>query len=314
MAVDKVVQALLEMLEELGGPRFVDLSASDAREWFAQFRRPYGVPIGAVENRAIAGPGGDIPIRIYTPIEAADAPMPVLVYYHGGGWVVGDLDSHDPICRSLANASACKIVAVDYRLAPEHPWPASPDDCFAAVQWVASHADMLGVNPDRLAVGGDSAGGNLAAVITQRARAAGGPAIAFQLLIYPALDATMSLPSIEENARGYFLEKAGMAWFYNHYLPANADPEHPDISPLFAGDLTALPPAYVVTAGYDPLRDEGRVYAEKLKAAGVAVEDVLYPTMIHGFFGFQSGVETARDAVRQAGQALNAALTGTLTP
>lgn len=314
MAVDEVVQTLLETLAEAGGPRFVDLSAPDAREWFAQFRRPYDVPIGAVENRAIAGPGGDIPIRIYTPAEAPAAPMPALVYYHGGGWVVGDLDSHDPVCRSLANASACKIVAVDYRLAPEHPWPASPDDCFAATQWVASHADALGVNADQLAVGGDSAGGNLAAAVTQRARAAGGPAIAFQLLIYPALDATLSLPSIEENASGYFLEKVGMEWFYNHYLPDGADPKQPDISPLFADNLTGLPSAYVVTAGYDPLRDEGRAYADKLKAAGVVVDDVLYPTMIHGFFGFQAGVETARGAIKQAGQALNAALTGALAP
>ncbi len=308
MPVDPQVQTLLDALEEAGGSKFIEMSAVDAREWFNAFRRPFDVPIGAVENPHIPGPGGDIPVRIFTPSGAGVDISPVLVYFHGGGWVVGDLDSHDVVCRSLANASGCKVVSVDYRLAPEHPWPASPDDCFAAVQWVVAHAAELGVDANRLAVGGDSAGGNLAAAVTLRARAANGPRIAFQLLIYPAVDATMSLPSIDANGRGYFLEKAGMDWFYGHYLQGGADAKNPDVSPLFADDFSALPPAYVVTAEYDPLRDEGHAYAQQLQAAGVPVEYINYPTMIHGFFGFQAVVDASREAVRLAGEAVAKAL------
>ncbi|ETW98893.1 MAG: hypothetical protein ETSY1_17005 [Candidatus Entotheonella factor] len=308
MPVDPQVQTLLNALEEAGGAKFVEMSAIDARTWFNAFRRPFDVPIGAVENRHIPGPGGDIPVRLFTPVNAGAGSLPVLVYFHGGGWVVGDLDSHDVVCRSLANASGCKIVSVDYRLAPEHPWPAAPDDCLAAVQWVVAHAAELGVDAGRLAVGGDSAGGNLAAAVTLRARAANGPNIAFQLLIYPAVDATMSLDSIESNGYSYFLEKAGMEWFYDHYLSHPADAKNPDVSPLFADDLSGLPPAYVVTAEYDPLRDEGRAYADKLQAAGVPVEYINYPTMIHGFFGFQAVVDVSGEAVRLAGEAVAKAL------
>ncbi len=308
MPVDPQVQVILDALAEAGGSKFVEMSAVDARVWFNSFRRPFEVPIGAVENRSISGPGGDIPVRIFTPVNAGSEILPVLVYFHGGGWVVGDLDSHDAVCRSLTNASGCKIVSVDYRMAPEDPWPASPDDCFAAVEWVVANAAELGVNVNRLAVGGDSAGGNLAAAVTLRAHAANGPRIAFQLLIYPAVDATMSLPSNESNGSGYFLEKVGMEWFYGHYLQAGADAKNPDISPLFADDFSGLPAAYVVTAEYDPLRDEGRAYAEKLQAAGVAVEYINYPTMIHGFFGFQAMVDVSGEAVRLAGEAVAKAL------
>lgn len=308
MSVDPQVRTILEVLAGLGGPKFVEMSAVDARAWFNSFRRPFEVPIGAVEDRSIPGPGGDIPVRIYTPVDAAAGPLPVLVYFHGGGWVVGDLDSHDAVCRSLANASGCKIVSVDYRMAPEDPWPASPDDCYAAVEWVVAHAAELGVDTNRLAVGGDSAGGNLAAVVTLRARAANGPHIAFQLLIYPAVDATMSMPSNESNGEGYFLEKVGMEWFYGHYLTDASDAKNPDVSPLFADNFSGLPPAYVITAEYDPLRDEGRAYAEKLEAAGVAVEYINYPTMIHGFFGFQALVNASGEAIRVMGEALAKAL------
>ena len=308
MSVDPQVQVLIDALAEVGGARYIEMSAADARAWFSNFRRPFEVPIGHVEDRYIPGPGGDIPVRLYTPAEAKPAPLPALVYYHGGGWVVGDLESHDPLCRSLANASGCKVVATDYRLAPEHPWPAAPDDCLAALHWVVDKASSIGVDSNRIAVGGDSAGGNLAAAVTQRVRTANGPNIRFQLLIYPALDASMGLASIDANAVGYFLEKAGMEWFYGHYVPDNADIKHPDISPLFASDLSGLPPAYVVTAGHDPLCDEGRAYAAKLKSAGVPVEDAHYASMIHGFFGFQATVDVSREAVRDAAQALARAL------
>ncbi len=308
MGVDPQVKVLLDALDATGGARFVEMSAVDAREWFNSFRRPFEVPIGAVEDRVIPGPDCDIPVRLYTPPDATTSPLPALVFYHGGGWVVGDLDSHDALCRSLSSHSGCKVIATHYRLGPESLWPAAPDDCFATLEWAVANAASLGIDPNRIAVGGDSAGGNLSAAVTLRARAAHGSQIAFQLLIYPAVDATMSLPSIQENASGYFLEKAGMDWFYAHYIPPTADPKTPDISPLFADDFSHLPPAYVVTAGYDPLCDEGRDYAAKLKAAGVQVDYINYPSMIHGFFGFQAAVEVARDAVRDAAQALAKAL------
>lgn len=308
MAVDPQVRKLLDGLESIGGPRYIEMSAVDGRQWFSDLRRPYDLPIGHVEDRTIPGPGGGIPVRLYTPVDATAGVLPALVYFHGGGWVVGDLDSHDSVCRGLANASGCKVIAVDYRLAPEHTWPAAPDDSFAAVEWVIANAAAIGVDDQRIAVGGDSAGGNLAAAVTLRARAAQGPHISFQLLIYPALDATMGLASIGENAEGYFLEKAGMDWFYGHYIPPEADMEDPDISPLFSDDLSALPAAYVVTAGFDPLRDEGKDYALKLESAGVAVTHINYPGMVHGFFGFQATVDESREAVQAAGKALGAAL------
>ena len=308
MSVDSQVQVLLDALAAAGGAKFVEMSADNARQWFNGFRRPFEVSVGDVDDRLVPGPGGDVPVRIYTPAASQVSSLSALVYYHGGGWVVGDLESHDALCRSLASHSGCKVIATHYRLAPEHEWPAAPDDCQAVLEWVVANATTIGVDPNRVAVGGDSAGGNLAAAVALRARAAELPKIAFQLLIYPALDATMGLPSIQENASGYFLEKAGMDWFYGHYIPKTADPKTPDISPLFADDLADLPPAYVVTAGYDPLRDEGQAYAAELKAAGVEVEYVNYPSMIHGFFGFQAVVDVSREAVRDAAIALSKAL------
>ena len=308
MAVDPQVRELLDGLDAAGGPRYIEMSAVDGREWFANLRRPSELPIGHVEDRTIPGPAGKLPVRLYTPVGATADVLPALVFFHGGGWVIGDLESHDPVCRALANASGCKVIAVDYRLAPEHPWPAAPDDCFAAVKWVVEHAESIGVEGQRIAVGGDSAGGNLAAAVTLRARAAHAPHISFQLLIYPALDAGMGSASTQENAEGYFLEKAGMGWFYGHYIPAGTDVRIPDISPLYAGDLAGLPDAHVVTAGYDPLRDEGHDYAGKLKAAGVAVSYANYPGVVHGFFGFQATVDVAREAIQIAGSALAEAL------
>ena len=313
MAVDPQVRELLAGLDAAGGPRYIEMSAVDGREWFANLRRPLELPIGHVEDRTIPGPAGKLPVRLYTPVGATAGALPALVFFHGGGWVIGDLESHDPVCRALANASGCKVIAVDYRLAPEHPWPAAPDDCFAAVTWVVEQAESIGVEGQHIAVGGDSAGGNLAAAVTLRARAAQAPHIAFQLLIYPALDASMSLASIGENAEGYFLEKAGMDWFYGHYIPAGTDEKNPDISPMFCDDLAGLPSAYIVTAGYDPLRNEGRDYADRLKNAGVPVTYANYPGMVHGFFGFQATVDAAREAVQDAGQAIGKALNRKMT-
>lgn len=266
------------------------------------------VPIGKIENRTFPGPACDIPVRIYTPVAAGTTPLPCLVYFHGGGWVIGDLETHEGACRLLANDSGCRVISVDYRLAPEHVFPAAADDCFAAVKWASENASQLGIDPNRIAVGGDSAGGNLGAVVCQMARDAGGPAIAFQLLIYPATDMTLATASKTENATGYFLEAKLMDYFYAHYVPKGTDPNDPRLSPLRAKSLAGLPPAYVITAQYDVLRDEGRMYAEKLQAAGVKATLINYPSMIHGFVTMAGAIAAARPAIADAAKAMRASL------
>ncbi|MBX3506720.1 MAG: alpha/beta hydrolase, partial [Parvibaculum sp.] len=213
------------------------------------------------------------------------------------------------LCRTLANEAGMKVVAVDYRLAPEHPFPAAIDDAYAAVKWVEANASEIGIDPNRIAVAGDSAGGNLAAAVSLRAKAEKGPHIAFQLLIYPVTDAPRTTQSYKDFAAGHMLEAEGMDWFWNHYvLSAGADPKHPYAAPLHAESLAGLPAAYVVTAGFDVLRDEGKAYAEALKKAGVEVEYVNYEGMIHGFFNMQGVLDVARDAVKAAAKALKDAL------
>jgi acetyl esterase len=257
------------------------------------------------EDRSVPGPAGDIPVRIYRP--TADTPLPVVVYFHGGGFVIGDIATHDTTCQRLAAGVPALVVSVDYRLAPEHRFPAAVEDCAAATAWASAHAPEFGGDPSRLAVAGDSAGGNLAAVIARRARDAGGPNIAFQLLVYPGTDMTCSLPSHTENGTGYLLDSDTMTWFLDNYL-ADADPRHPDASPLFADDLSGLPPAFVLTAEFDPLRDEGEAYAERLRAAGVAVTTSRYDGMIHGFYGLDSIFDAANKATAETVVALRDAL------
>ncbi|MDQ1375382.1 MAG: acetyl esterase, partial [Actinomycetota bacterium] len=232
-------------------------------------------------------------------------PLPVLVFFHGGGFVIGDLDTHDQVCRQLANGSHAIVVAVDYRLAPEHPYPAAPDDCFAATTWIHEHATELGGDPTRMAVAGDSAGGNLAAVVAQEARDKGGPPLKAQILIYPATDLSMQHPSITENGEGYLLTKEGMDWFMGHYAP---DVDDVRCSPLAAVDLSGLPPALVITAEFDPLRDEGEAYAAHLREAGVPVVLSRYDGMIHGFFQLGVLLDAGTKAVDEAARALAAAL------
>jgi acetyl esterase len=245
-------------------------------------------------------------VRVYRP--AADDPLPVVVYFHGGGWVIGDIATHDTTCQRLAAGVPAVVVSVDYRLAPEHRFPAAVDDCDAATAWVSAHAAELGGDATRLAVAGDSAGGNLAAVVALRARHAHGPAIAFQLLVYPATDLTRSLPSHTENGEGYLLDTDAMTWFINQYL-VDADPRHPDASPLFVDDLAGLPPALVVTAEFDPLRDEGEAYAQRLRDAGVDVTTSRYDGMIHGFYGLDSIFDASKRATAETIAALRDALT-----
>jgi acetyl esterase len=254
------------------------------------------------------GAAGPVPVRHYRPKSATEGePLPALMYYHGGGWVIGDLDSHDVVCRTLANAGRCAVFSVEYRKAPEAPFPAAVEDCFAATGFVASNAARFAIDAARLAVGGDSAGGNLASVMTLIARDAGSPAISFQLLIYPATDQQLQFPSIERNGEGYLLTKQGMHYFRGHYLPRSEDWLDWRASPLLAKSLAGLPPALVLTAGYDPLVDEGRAYADRLAREGVKTEYVNYRDMIHGFITMGRVLETANSALDRCARALRAA-------
>ena len=302
MPLDPQAKALLDFLGVTTMPGVETLTPQAARDRskvFLEARKQMGVePVHQVRDMKIAGPAGEIPIRIYS----ADVPKPApaLVYFHGGGWVLGNLDGHDGLCRSLANQAQCVVVSVDYRLAPEAKFPAAVEDSYAATEWVAVNASELGIDADRIAVGGDSAGGNLAAVITHMARDRKGPKLIYQLLIYPATDMRMTAPSIEENAAGPLLTKASIIWFMDHYLRSEADKTHPMASPSLAADLSRLPAAFVLTAECDPLRDEGEAYGRDLETAGVPVEIKRYAGMPHGFFSFGAALETAKQAVSDA--------------
>lgn len=304
MGLDAKAREILDQIKAAALPRLSELGPSAARAAMkSSFFRGKDQPIGGIENLAMPGPADEIRLRVYTPLNAKDGPLPGFVFFHGGGFVIGDLDTHDDLCRCIANGSGCRVVSVDYRLAPECPFPAAVDDCFAATAWIDRHKHELGIAGD-IAVGGDSAGGNLAAVVCQLAKA-NGPKIAFQLLIYPVTQLGQpDTPSMRENEKGYFLERDGMAWFTRMYCPDPAHYRDPRLSPLLASDLSGLPPAYVVTAGFDPLRDEGVAYASKLDAAGVPVTHVNYPGMIHGFFSMRGLIPKAREAVAASAAAL----------
>lgn len=266
---------------------------------------PPGAPVANVEDRSVPGPAGDIPVRIYTP--DGEAPFPVLVWFHGGGWVVGTLEGIDHTCRELANTARCIVVSVDYRLAPENKFPAAPDDCEAAYLWTLENAASFGGNPARVAVGGESAGGNLAAVVSLRAKAQGMPLPVLQVLVYPVTDHNFERPSYVANSDGYLLTRMAMRWYWEQYVTSAEEMAHPDASPLRATDLAGLPPALVITAEFDPLCDEGEAYAELLRQAGVPVTHSRYDGMIHGFFGQFVVLDGARDAIREAGAALASA-------
>jgi acetyl esterase len=262
-------------------------------------------PIARREERAVPVPGGEVPVRIYAP--GGGAARPLLVYFHGGGWVIGDLDTHEGVAASLANRADCIVVSVDYRLAPEHRFPTAAEDCYAATVWVAEHAGELGGDPGRVAVGGDSAGGNLAAVVALMARDRGGPRLVHQLLVYPVTDYSFDTASYREFAEGYLLGHETMLYFWNQYLRSEADGRDPLASPLRARDLAGLPPALVITAGYDPLRDEGEAYAARLRAAGVPVTLSRYDGLPHGFFSMAAILDQTRPARQEAAAALRAA-------
>jgi acetyl esterase len=283
MALDRQVELLLAQAARAGGTPMHLQTPDEARATMLAQSAALGKPeaVAKIENRSVPGPEVDIPVRLYNP--AAEGPSPALVFFHGGGWVIGSIETHDNLCRSIANAAGCVVVSVEYRLAPEHTFPAGIEDAYAATCWTVEHADRLGVDPRRVAVGGDSAGGNLAAVVSLMARGRHGPSLALQVLLYPITDRDLDTPSYLKYADGHLLTRDGMAWFWNHYLPEGVSPRHPYVSPLRADDLSGLPPALVITAECDPLCDEGNAYAKRLQQAGVPVTLSCYPGMIHGF-------------------------------
>ncbi len=307
MPVDPQARALAEQLG--AGFDIAKTDIAEIRRTLDETARLGPRPeVAVVKELEVPGPAGPIPVRVYRPSQQAD--LPVLVYLHGGGWTICSIETHDPTCRELANAAGCVVVSVGYRLAPEHRFPAAPEDCYAALGWVAGHAASLGGDAARLALGGDSAGGNLTAAVSLMARDRGGPRLVHQLLVYPVTDHGFDTDSYRENAEGYLLTREMMQGFWRHYLGREGDGRHPHASPLRAPDLAGLPPAHVITAEYDPLRDEGEAYARRLAAAGVPVVQRRYDGMIHGFFGFTGLIDRAREAVADAARELRRGFEG----
>ena len=305
MPVDPQLQPLLDLLANSDAPSITTLEPVTARALMAAMRgNARDVEVHAVADHVAPGPGGDVPVRLYSP--AGEGPFPLLVWIHGGGWVLGSVDESDPVARALSVAGDCAVASIEYRLAPEHPFPAALDDCWAAVRWCVDHAAELGVDPTRVAIGGDSAGGNLATVCAMLARDAGGPPLCFQLLVYPVVDFDATTRSMVDNAEGFLLSREVMQWFYDHYTHPDQRTD-PRAAPLRADDLSGLPPALVITAEYDPLRDEGEAYGRRLADAGVPTTVSRYDGMIHAFFSMTAFVDRALEAEAEAGAALRRA-------
>ena len=307
-ALDPQAKAVIDLVIKSGRPPYHQLSPKDARQLFRE-TRPASTPpapeIGAVSDLR----ADHIPFRLYRPKGVpASAPLPALIFFHGGGWVIGDLETHDVLCRQLTAAAGISVVNVDYRLAPEHRYPAAVEDAWAAVRWVEKHAAELAIDSARLAVGGDSAGGNLAAVVALLARDHGGPSLALQVLTYPVTDVAAESASYAEFADGFLLTRDSMRWFIEHYVPERKDRLDWRASPLRAQSLAGVAPALVVTAGFDPLRDEGEAYGRRLREAGVRVDMVCYGGMIHGFAPMGRLIETGNLAVAHAAASLRQAL------
>jgi acetyl esterase len=302
VGLDSDTRNVLDMLQSLGMKDIADLTPAEARNLQLTAPPPVPTPVGDVENRTIPGPDEDLDVRIYWP--SGPQQSGGLVFFHGGGWVIGDLDSHDETCRRLCQGGGVRVVAVHYRRAPETTFPGAVEDCYAATAWVAAHAGELGIDASRLAVGGDSAGGNLAAAVALMARDRGGPELRFQLLIYPVTAADFETPSYRDNGEGYLLSRRGMQWFWDQYVPDPDQRREPYAAPLAAESLAGLPAALVLTAEFDPLRDEGEAYAAALSKAGVPVTLTRYDGLIHGFFGMQDAVAAARPALDETASAL----------
>ncbi len=300
MPLDEQAKAFLRQLEEAGGPPLNEMTPAEARAALAATVESAGEPepVGSTTNRTIPGPLGDIPIRVYAP--EGTGPFPALVYFHGGGWVAGDLEMVDPLGTMLTNRVGAVVVSVDYRLAPEHKFPAPLTDCYSATQWVSDNAAELNVDPARIAVGGDSAGGNLAAAVSVMARDKGTPALAFQILFYPVTNMDYETASYRENGADYFLTTDMMRWFWGHYLESEDVGSDALASPLLVQDASGLPPTFVVTAEFDPLRDEGEAYAEVLREAGNHVTVKRYEGQIHGFVTRCGIMDVGKQAIEDA--------------
>jgi acetyl esterase len=308
MTLDPQLAEILAIAEKVGRPPLESLPVEESRREYKKRADTFGLPpadLFAVVERSIAGPAGRVPVRLYVPVGVPD-PSPLLVFFHGGGWVIGDRDTHDRACRYLAQAARCRVASVDYRLAPEHPFPAGVEDCWAAYREITGNLAAWDADPKRVAVGGDSAGGNLAAVVAQLAKKRA-PAPCFQLLIYPATDMARAFPSVEKFGKGYLLTKAMIDRFMSLYTPHPEARSDPRASPLQARDLSGLPPAFVQTAGFDPLQDEGAAYAKALGAAGVRAEHKHYPSLVHGYLQLAGYSKGARIAVDDAAAALRKA-------
>jgi acetyl esterase len=306
MPLHPAAEPLVKMLTEAGLGFYPDSTPESMRAAMEGATR--GMPVHdvhAVEDREVPGPAGSIPVRVYRP--SAELPLPILVWFHGGGWVVGSLETHDNLCRLLCDDANVIVVSVDYRLAPETKFPGAADDCVAAWMWINQHASELGGDTHKIALGGDSAGGNLAAVVALVAREQGLPIPAFQLLVYPVTDHEFDNPSMIDNAEGYFLRTAAMRWFFDQYASTPDDFADWRMCPLRAPDLTGLPAALVITAEYDPLRDQGETYAQRLRDAGVPTQSVRGDGLFHGFFGMHTFLPPARAAWDTAIGALRAA-------
>jgi acetyl esterase len=312
MPVHPQAQALIDAAAGAKPTQLMTIEeAREALEQRARLTAGQPEPVAEVKDVFMPGPGGSVRLRVYRPTN--DPSLPGLVFFHGGGWVRGSLATHDVLCRSLANAAECVVVSVDYRLAPEHPFPAAIDDAWAATRWVAANAAQLGIDPNRLAIGGDSAGGNLSAAVTLLAREQGGPKLVYQVLIYPVVDYNLETQSYRDCAEGYILTREAMIWYWKLYLAdveANADDVR--ASPMRARDLGTLPPALVVTAEYDPLRDEGRAYADRLQADGSPAEYREYPGLLHGFATSAGVLDLGRQAVRETAETLRAVFSAAL--
>ena len=311
VTLDPDAAFVFKAFQEAGRPAYETLSPEEAREYYRQARfvsNPEPPELKSVAPLAIPAAHGSIPARIYTPnkLRQTDGLAPCLVFFHGGGWVIGDLDTHDVVCRKLADEGRLIVISIDYRRAPEHKFPAAVDDAIAATAWIATHAKEFGIDASRLVVGGDSAGGNLATVVAIAARDGNGPAISGQVLIYPATDFTMAQPSHSEPETSILLTHSVVRWFRDHYLNGTADVHDWRASPALAGTLVGLPPAYVLTAGADPLRDEGDDYARRLEQAGVAVTYRTFPGQFHGFFTMGKLLQQANVAASEIGTWLRA--------
>jgi acetyl esterase len=311
VTLDPDAAAVYKAFQEAGRPPYETVPPAKARELYLAGRvvsNPEPPELQSVEPLSIPATHGAIPARIYTPkkLRKSNGLAPCLVFYHGGGWVIGDLDSHDVVCRKLAHEGELIVVSVDYRLAPEHKFPAAVDDAITAAKWIAANTQQLGIDVARLIVGGDSAGGNLAAVVALAARDGNGPKISAQLLIYPATDFAMKHPSHSEPETSILLTHSVVKWFCNHYLSGPADIDNWQASPARAQTLAGLPPAYVLTAGADPLRDEGDEYATRLKEADVAVTYRHFPGQFHGFFTMGKLLNQANVAASEIGVWLKA--------